>query len=254
MTNGASCPSEFALERLRFGELAGGPEESLLLAHLEGCTECRQRQRALAEGESPGLDSAAIWARAFARRSTTGPAWWQRGRLRWSAIALAGATAVATIAVLAPRPGPDTLTKGSAARLGVIVKRRDGSTMRIEPGARLSPGDRLRFEVFTPLPEATIALVMLDSAGGVTRLAPRGDRPLSIAGGKRVLLDEAVELDGNLGAERMVLVSCGHGVDASDVVARARRALADVGGDPRRVDDLGTGCDEETFSITKVKP
>jgi hypothetical protein len=254
MTNGASCPSEFALERLRFGELAGHPEESLLLAHLGECSECRQRQRALAETESPELDGAAIWSCASAGPNAGRPAWWRRGRLRWPAIAVAGATAAAAIVMLARHPSPDVLTKGSAARLGVIVKRRDGSTMRIEPGARLSPGDRLRFEVATRSPEANIALVLLDSAGAVTRLAPRGDRPLSIAGGKPVLLDETVELDGNLGAERMVLVSCSHGVDANEVVARARRALAEVGGDPRRVDDLGTGCDEETFSITKVRP
>lgn len=254
MTNGASCPSEFALERLRFGELAGHPEESLLLAHLEGCSECRQRQRALAETESPALDSAALWARSSAGRGNKRQAWWRRGRLRWPVIALAGATAAAAIVLLARKPSPDLLTKGSTSRLGVIVKRRDGSIARIEPGARLAPGDRLRFEVFTGLPQANIALVMLDSAGVVTRLAPRGGGPLSIAGGKRVLLDEAVELDGNLGAERVVLVTCTHALDANEVVARARRALADVGGDPRRVDHLGTGCDEETFSITKVKP
>jgi hypothetical protein len=254
MTKAPTCPSEFALERLRFGELAGSPEESLLMAHLDGCLECRQRQRALADAESPMLDGAAIWARAAAGPNAMRPSAWRFPRLRWAVVALVGATAAATIALLIPRPVPDTLTKGSAAQLGVIAKRRDGSTMRLEPGARLSPGDRLRFEVLTRWPQAGIALVMLDGGGEVTRLAPSEGRSLSITGGKRVLLDETVELDAALGAERIVLVACGHALDAREVVARARHALADVGGDPHRVDHLGTGCDEETFSITKVKP
>jgi hypothetical protein len=158
------------------------------------------------------------------------------------------------VALLAPRPAPDILTKGSTAKLGVIARRRDGATMRVEPGAVLSPGDRLRFEVSTRWPRAGIALVMLDGTGQVTRLAPDPGRSLSIAGGKPVLLDQAVELDGAVGAERIVLVACGHDVDANDVVARARRALAEAGGDPARVDHLGTGCDEETFPLTKANP
>ena len=254
MTKAPSCPSEFTLERLRFGELAGSPEESLVVAHLDGCVECRGRERSLAEAPSPTLDGAAIWALGSARRRGTRELSWHLPRLRWAAVALVGAAAAASVAFLLPRQSPDILTKGSAAKLGIIAKRRDGSTMRLESGARLSPGDRLRFEVSTTLPRASIALVLVDGAGAVTRLAPGEGQSLSIASGKRVLLAEAVELDGTLGVERIVLVACGHAVDADEVVARARRALDDAGGNPLQVDPLGTGCDEETFSMTKVKP
>jgi len=224
------------------------------MAHLDGCLQCRQRQRVLAAEESPTLDGAAIWSRASAGRLATSQTSWRHWRLRWVVAALAGATAAAAVALLVPRPVPDILTKGSAAQLGVIAKRRDGSTTRLESGALLSPGDRLRFEVLTRLPRASIALVMLDGAGAVTRLAPRDGGALSTAGGKRVLLDQAVELDGALGAERIVLVACSQTLDASALVTKARRALAAAGGDPHQVDHLGTGCDEETFSMTKVKP
>jgi hypothetical protein len=254
MTKSPSCPSEFALERLRFGELAGSPEERLVMAHLDGCLQCCGRQRALAEAESPSLDGAAIWARGSSGRPAPSRLSWRSPRMRWAMVALVGATAVATVAFLVPRPAPDILTKGSATKLGVIAKRHDGSTTRLESGARLSQGDRLRFDVLTRLPRASIALVMLDGAGVVTRLAPRGGGDLSIAGGTRVLLDEAVELDGDPGAERIVLVACSHAVDANEVVAKARHALADAGGNPLQVDNLGTGCEEETFSMTKVKP
>jgi len=253
MTKAPSCPSEFSLERLRFGELAGSPAERQLIAHLDGCGECRQRQLALADAESPSLDETAIWSRACGvRPGARRPSRFHD--LRWAAVALVGVTAAAAVVLLKPPPSPDILTKGSAAQLGVIAKRRDGSAERLEPGARLSPGDRLRFEVSTRLPQANIALVMLDGGGAVTRLAPGEGRSLWIASGKRVLLDEAVELDGALGAERIVLVACGHTVDTGDVVEAARRALVAAHGDPRQVNHLGTGCDEETFSITKVKP
>jgi hypothetical protein len=96
-----------------------------------------------------------------------------------------GAAALATIALLFPRPAADITTKGSAAKLGVIAKRLDGTTARIESGARLSPGDRLRFEVSTRLTRASVALVMVDSAGTVTRLAPRQGASLSITSSTR---------------------------------------------------------------------
>ena len=254
MTKESTCPSEFALERLRFGELTGSPEEGQLTAHLAGCPTCRQRRDILAQAESPILDTSAIWARGTARRGEAAQPSRSWFRPRWAIGSLLGASAVAAVALLVPRPATDITTKGSAAKLGVIAKRLDGTTTRIESGARLSPGDRLRFEVFSRLPRVSIAIVMVDSTGAVTRLAPRQGTSLSIAGGQRILLDEAVELDGALGPEEIVLVACGHALDTNDLLQTTRQALAKADGDPRRLDHLGTNCDEETFSITKVKP
>jgi hypothetical protein len=255
MTNDTSCPSEFALERWRFGELAASPEEAPLVAHVDGCPDCRRRQAELAEADCPPPDSDAIWSRAvaggFTGRQSPGLRWTTHP-LRWVAAATLGVAFAATFVVAFRRHNPDALTKGGAWQLGVIAKARDGSLRRLDPGAPLSPGDRLRFEVFTNRPRADIALVMLDSAGKVSRLAPAEGRSLSIFGGRRILLDDAVELDGALGSERIVLVACDRAMDVSDVVASARRALASAHGDPRQVDSLGTGCHEETFWITKV--
>jgi len=255
MTNDTSCPSEFALERWRFGELAASSEEAPLVAHVDGCPACRRRQAELAEADSLPPDSDAIWSRAlaggFVGRQSPGLRWMPHP-LRWVAAATLGVAFAATLVGALRRPNPDALTKGEAWQLGVIAKARDGSLRRLDPGAPLSPGDRLRFEVFTNRPRADIALVMLDSAGKVSRLAPTAERSLSIPGGRKVLLDEAVELDGALGSERIVLVACDRSMEVSDVVASARRALAAAHGDPRQVDSLGTGCHEETFWITKV--
>jgi hypothetical protein len=172
--------------------------------------------------------------------------------LRWAGPAILGVAFAATLVFAFRRDDPDALTKGGDWQLGVIAKMRDGSIRRLDPGAPLSPGDRLRFEVFTNRPRADIALVMLDSAGKVSRLAPAEGRSHAISGGRRVLLDETVELDGALGSERIVLVACDRSMEVSDVVASARRALVAAHGDPRQVDSLGTGCHEETFWITKV--
>jgi hypothetical protein len=251
MKNLSPCPSEFALERWRFGELAASPDEARIVEHVAECSACRARQAELASQPQPPLDTEAIWSRALGAKSPRPTSRRWRPRV-WQGVALATA-ALSVSFLVARRPAPDVLAKGSW-QLGVIAKGRDGKVVRVDPGAALSPGDRLRFEVATSWPKADIALVMLDGAGKVSRLAPTADRSLSIAGGKRVLLDDAVELDGMLGPERIVLVGCNRPLEVSEVVTSAARALAAAGGDPRRVASLGTGCHEESFWISTVNP
>lgn len=248
MTQPSSCPSEFTLERWRFGELAGSEQERQLIAHVAGCPACHARQAELAATEQPRQDTGQSWARA------TGPA---REKPRWRARLWQGtalATAAAALVLFALRDKtPDVLAKGVAWHLGIIAKARDGRVTHVDPGAMLSPGDRLRFEVATSSARGHIALVMLDSAGKVSRLAPIGTSALPIPGGKRVLLDDTVVLDGVLGRERIVLVGCDRPIPLEEVVAAAERALAAAGGDPRQVGSLGTGCHEESFWISKVR-
>ena len=256
MTKQASCPSEFALERWRFGELAACPEEAAIIAHIEACPACQRRHAELAQAALPPLDSATIWAAAWAGGTSAGPsprAGWRYAGFHWLGAALAGAALAAALTVVLRRSPPDTLSKGSAWQLGVIAKTRSGAVLRLEPGASVAPGDRLRFEVFSHGADSDIAVLMLDSAGKVTQLAPAEGRSLSISGGRKVLLDEAVELDGTLGAEAIVVVACPRARRGLDVAAAARRALADAHGDPRQVGGLGTGCHEETFWMTKVE-
>jgi hypothetical protein len=249
-----SCPSEFTLERWRFGELAGLPEEAQLVEHLKECPACSQKQAELArESTPPSLNVDAIWANG--RGEDSGKVWGSgRRHLGWGAGALAGASMALALVFLIRPSSPDILSKGGAWHLGIVAKSKSGTIMRLDPGAPLSPGDRLRFEVFTSLPRAEIALVMLDGAGQVSQLAPSGEHSLSIAGGRQVLLQETVELDAHPGPERVVLVGCSERVRVADVVTAARRALAEAHGDPRLVKSLGTGCHEESFWISKVQP
>lgn len=249
-----SCPSEFTIERWRFGELAGLPEEAALLAHLKECPACSQRQAELAKESTPAaLDVDAIWAkgRGAVAEKARRPG---RRSLGWGLAALTGASVAVVLLLLIRPPSPDTLTKGGAWRLGIVAKTKDGTIMRLDPGAPLSPGDRVRFEVFTTWPRAEIALLMLDGAGQVTQLAPSGEGSLAIVGGRQVLLDQAFELDEHPGPERAVLIGCPAPMRVTDVVTAARQALAQAHGDPRLVKTLGTGCHEESFWISKVQP
>lgn len=249
MSKPSSCPSEFTLERWRFGELAASEQERQLIEHVAGCPDCQSRQAELAAPEQLHPSTDEIWARAVGADRPPRSRW--QGRL-WQGGALAAAAATAVFLVFRDK-APDVLPKGVAWQLGVIAKAHDGRVRHVDPGAPLSPGDRLRFEVATSRPQAHIALVMLDSAGKVSRLAPVGTGTLPVPGGKRVLLDEAVVLDGVLGPERIVLVGCDRPVPVEEVVVAAEHALAAAGGDPRQVGSLGTGCHEESFWISKVR-
>jgi hypothetical protein len=251
MESESGCPSDFALERRRFGELAASGEEAVLIAHVQACSACQRRQAELAGAPSPAIDLDAVWSRAALSpgRPTAARGW---RALRWVVPALTGASVAVTALLLLGRPAPETLSKGSGWHLGVIAKTKQGLPLRLDPGAPLTPGDRLRFEVSTPWPSAEIALVLLDSAGQVSQLAPSGERSLALAGGRRVLLEETVELDDHLGPERIMLVACDHQMRIAGLMDSARRALAAAQGDPRQIQDLGTGCHEETFWISKV--
>jgi hypothetical protein len=233
----SDCPSEFALERLRFGELAAQPQEATLLAHVDRCGGCR---RLLAELASSPLPPAPV----------TLPA--PRRVPRWATtFALAGLAAAAFALVVSRRPPPDIQTKGADWQWTVIAREADGAARVVQPGEALAAGDRLRFQVLTRRPRAHVVLVMLDDAG-VSPLVPPSGAALPVVGGRQTLLDGAVELDEATGAERIVLTACDESTTVDAVLGAARRALT-AAGDVRRVGSLGTGCHEESFWITKAR-
>jgi hypothetical protein len=258
----AGCPSEFALERLRFGEVAASPEETRLLAHVGQCKTCRRVLAELAESPPPPpLDTEQIWLRiAASDRTGLGYAgrWlrerlagWRRGLIGG---ALLGAAAAGVLLLVARPPASDITIKGGGPwQLDVIARRADGSLQRLMPGARLVAGDRLRFEVATSWARGNVVLVLLDASGVVSPLVPPSGPAAIVKGGQRILLDGAIELDSSVGPERIVLAACTQPVTVDDVVGAAKRTVAAAAGDPVRVSDLGTGCHEETFWITKER-
>jgi hypothetical protein len=236
-----SCASDFALERLLHGELAGLPAEALR-GHLRQCRSCAARLDAL-EVPAPSLDLDRVW------REGVRPSPARRAPL-WAAGAVAAAAVVALFFWRTQEA--TTILKGSPWALTVIARTADGAVRRVAPGAPLRAGDRLRFEVATSWPGGQVAIVSLDARGKVSLLYPTGDATAVVPGGARTLLDGAVELDDSVGAERLVLVACRHPMETAAITEAARVALSRAGGDPRAVAGLGLGCHEETFWLTKV--
>ena len=232
------CPSEFLLERLRHGEVERTPAQA---GHLASCESCRARLGEL-EAPPPPLDLRNVREAAQAR-----PLGWL---FQWRWLPALGVAALAVVFVI---KRPDTRIKGSSPfTLSLIARTPDGSVQRVDPGARLRAGDQLRFEVTTTWPRAEVALISLDGRGVVSPLVPAAGNTAAISGGQRVLLEGAVELEDNVGPERVVLVACDRPLAVAAVVDAARAALARAGGDPRRVTELGTGCHEESIWMEKV--
>jgi hypothetical protein len=235
------CPSEFLLERLRHGEVERTPAQA---GHLASCDSCRARLGEL-DAPPPPLDLRNV--REAAQDRPLLPGW----LFQWRWLPLVGVSA-ALVLVFALRR-PDTLIKGGAPfTLSIIARTPDGTVQRVDPGARLRGGDQLRFEVATTWPRAEVALISLDGRGVVSPLVPAAGNTAAISGGQRVLLEGAVELEDNVGPERVVLVACERPMAVAAVLDAARAALARAGGDPRRVTELGTGCHEESIWMEKV--
>jgi hypothetical protein len=106
------------------------------------------------------------------------------------------------------------------------------------PGDAVGSGDVLRFRVASD--GGMLALVAVDETGAIT---PYRD-PAPVAGGRDVMVDEAIALDDSRGAERVVAVLCDGPIAMTAIVEAARRALVVAGGDPRKLGSLGTGCKE----------
>jgi hypothetical protein len=228
-----SCPSELTLERLRQGELPA-PEAARLEPHIRDCLSCRRLLHEL-QAAPPPLSAV----------ETS-----QRPPL---AVAMGAGMGMLAAAILLFwwHPEADTMTKGPAWQLTVIAADRDGHIGSVDPGAPLSPGDRLRFEVFTRWPRGQVALLSVDGSG-VSPLLPAAGTTLPVSGGHRTLLDGAVELDQSMGPERILLIACRRPLAVADLVSAARQALARAHGDARRMTALELGCHEESFWINKV--
>lgn len=234
------CPSEFWLERLRHGEVERTPAQA---GHLESCETCRAR---LGELDAPPPPADLRQLREAAQDRRFFPAW----LFQWGWLPAVG---VAALGLFFAIKRPDTRLKGSTPfTLSLIARTPDGSVQRVDPGARLRAGDQLRFEVATTWPRAEVALISLDGRGVVSPLVPAAGNTAAIAGGQRVLLEGAVELEDNVGVERVVLVACQRPMAVAAIVDAARAALIRAGGDPRRVTELGTGCHEESLWMEKV--
>ncbi|MCB9525809.1 MAG: hypothetical protein H6702_20900 [Myxococcales bacterium] len=237
-----------ALQRVLGGEAPG--DEA---AHAQGCPHCRPRLEALRATRDAFLvrhPPAAFMAALEARRPE---AWWRRWPTWIGAGLLAAAAAAVALSVQPVSPAPE-VAAGTRLKAGVGLSFhvrgpqgvRDG-----EPGAVLQPGDAIQLRYSTPA-HRHLVVVSLDSAGAVTPFYDQGGRSLAIEPGVGRLLEGSVLLDDALGPERVVGCFSEAPLPTADVVAAAKAALAQAGGDPTRVERLPLDCTQASFTFVKA--
>ncbi|HEX4449258.1 MAG TPA: DUF4384 domain-containing protein [Kofleriaceae bacterium] len=215
------------LSALTLDAMALGSETPGAREHLAGCARCRgdfESAAALREHFS-----AQILPRTQPRKAR--PSW-----LVFAMPAFAVAVAVAVVA-LRPRPHvvaappPELAIKGDAT--WQVFANRNGQTFTVHDGARLEPGDRIRFAV---IPDGAHYLLVasIDGAGTVSIYYPfGGSESAALPAGDRSLLPGSIVLDAAPGPERMFAIFSDEPVVA-DQVADQLRAIGAGGADAIR--------------------
>lgn len=236
----SGCASDLRIDEALAGELPGAARAQLD-DHLERCAHCRARYDGIA-AEREAFLTAAPTFEALAERRAAAP---RRARGPWvggvgGVVGAAAGLAVAAVVFLsirAPAPPHGDALRGSEAgnpvasatrskggpRLGLFIKR----GARVTPGqsgARVRPGDRVRFTYSSSRPRY-FGLLNLD-ARRASVYYPSGGEAARVAAGSAIPLDFSVELDDTLGSERVFGVFC----DAPFALEPLRRALDDKGG------------------------
>ncbi len=244
-----ACLSDLALDQLCTGEASGTSLEQSRRAHLAQCPTCAGRFHEIETAASAFLARPPSLGRVVADLRA-------RQRRRWvsAAAALLGAGAAAAVC-LAVRPTPPPATgerlKGAEVGLTMYVKRRGGTVETLLNGGRAEPGDRLRF-VVTARRDGFVGVVSIDGTGTVTGYAPPEGRLVLARAGQMLPLAGAVELDGALGRERLVVFACTEPLDRAALVEDVR-ALVQEG--RARLDgplDVGRECVQSSTWFDKV--
>jgi hypothetical protein len=229
--------------------------------HAAGCARCAERRAqferdaATFHAQAPRFDPAAIRARqatqagatpAPVAEPTSRTAARQRAsRLPQLSAALAACAALAAALALLLRPvesGPRTRAKG-APHLGFFVKRAE-QVARGEDATPLHPNDLIRFVYSADRSyyfalfdlDARTASVYFPSTPGAQQVRPGNDMPL----------DFSVQLDAQLGTERVIGVFCAEPFEVEAV----RSALASAAPLPAAIER----CERAELTLHKRAP
>jgi len=220
------------LERFRLGELA--PREMKgLRDRLAGDPGLQARLDLLvrSDGEIAAAYPAGRMVAEINERlelaEPEAPPW----RLPWMRLVPAGAIVLILLAVALPtildrRPtSDDVLVKGGKPSL-VLYRRVAGGSERLEPGARVRTGDRIRIG-YKATERAYGVIVSVDPRGTVTRHLPtEGQQAARLEPNGLVMLDSAYELDATPGWERFYFVTGSQAFEVEPTVRAAREAAA----------------------------
>ncbi len=191
------CPPSGQLEFVA----AGDPAPASVTAHLATCETCTAYVTGL-QGEHAAYTlahPAQLVARKFARRAQLDRA----RRWRWLG-AFAALAVMALVGVLLLRPAESPLALKGGLGLSVYASRANAAPRPVASGARVSPGDVLRFQ-FTSKQSGYLMILDLDGADHLTAFHPyRGQQAVAIHAGQTYSPDELIQLDASPGPERVV--------------------------------------------------
>jgi hypothetical protein len=243
------CVTDLAFDRW-FAYEHDEARAAQLAEHLRSCARCRVRGELLARereaflSKAPSLAANAERARTL-RRADRG---WLRAPRTWLAAAAAAGAAAAMLLAWAAGPresaqryahaGDGERRKGGF-NVGFYVKR-GPIVQRGVSGDTVHPGDQLGF---TYSSETPVYLALLGSDGrSASVYFPASDSAVRVPAGSDVALDFSLELDEQLGTERLFAVSC----PAPYALAPLRRALLERGDLP-----APAGCRVERIALHK---
>jgi predicted anti-sigma-YlaC factor YlaD len=165
-------------------------------------------------------------------------------------LSLAAAVGAALAVVLVARPGRAPLLQAKGAGALSVYVLRDAQVSAVEDGARLRPGDRIRFAV----QGAGAAFVLVASVDGrrqVTVYQP--STALGPDAGALTVLPDSIRLDDALGPERIFAVFSDRPVP-EDVVSSALAALGAAGPEAvRRERRLALPFAQATVLVEKIE-
>jgi hypothetical protein len=232
----AGCISDLTLDAWRSGELSTTRNRELS-EHVARCEYCAARQRVLsghaqeflARSDQP-LQLARLRTKLQRKRSSLLPA------------GLGAAIMFASLLVwAAPHAASPAIRSKGPSSIGFYVRRGE-QVFRGHEGARLRPGDQLRFTWRSDRP-AYLAILSRDAAQVVsTYYPPANVQPLLTPTGAEVELASAVELDDTLGTEQLFVISC----VAPPSVAQLRKQL-----EQRGTLEAPAGCELDRLRLEK---
>jgi hypothetical protein len=233
------CLSDLLLDRILANECTPEARDGAS-EHMDRCEACHARFEALSKERDAFAEREPAFADAFAApRRDARP---RRLRATWAASAAALAMAAAALLVLRPKPPADagsTRMKGSS-RIGFYVKRGEAVTLGA-PGARVQPGDAVRF-VYSATEERHLAVLSLDGARRASVYYPAGPTAERVEPAVDRALPSSTVLDATLGQETVYALFCKRPVELEPI----RAGLEATGRAP-----LVEGCEVDTLVLEK---
>lgn len=215
-----ACLSDLILDEWLADEL-DADQRALAAQHIATCAACRARMDTieaetaafLSQAPTLGEHNALVGDLNEAQRIV------KRNRFRMVASSVFALAAMVSLAVITQRSDEQTRLKGNA-HVDFFIKRGEQITQGAS-GDVVHPGELLRF-TYSSARDTHLALINVDGKGATVYYPPDSVTAAAIARGKQQALDFSVELDEQVGQERVFAVFCPDTFEIANVVATLR--------------------------------